>query len=331
MDLSTKAMLAAIHISLWTARKHDRKVSREVATLNGANEQAGRYNKRLFCEAPKLDEIQTIAGRIRQYFYRVTLPWSDEGLRILPAELYFEFNAQMRDFAAEFRYAVDEFLDAYDTYVKEAQPMLGSLFRLKDYPPADKVKEKFALRPEILPIPTGDDFRVSLSEDEQARIARDIDASTRAAIGDGMRDLWMRLYEVTNHMASRLADPEARFHGTLVSNVSDLVELLPRLNIVGDPNLAVLTEQVRQQLCQHSAELLRNSPATRQQTAASAASIARTIAGVLAIDQTPAEPPQNEEASPEPVPEETTGTEDAIEVETTAILDHMAAYMCVPA
>ena len=30
MDLSTKAMLAAIHISLWTARKHDRKVSREV-------------------------------------------------------------------------------------------------------------------------------------------------------------------------------------------------------------------------------------------------------------------------------------------------------------
>jgi len=309
-------MLAAIHISLWTARKHDRKVSREVATLNGANEQAGRYNKRLFCEAPKLDEIQTIAGRIRQYFYRVTLPWSDEGLRNLPAEL---------------RYAVDEFLDAYDTYVKEAQPMLGSLFRLKDYPPAEKVKEKFALRPEILPIPTGDDFRVSLSEDEQARIARDIDASTCAAIGDGMRDLWMRLYEVTNHMASRLADPEARFHGTLVSNVSDLVELLPRLNIVGDPHLASLTEQVRKQLCQHSADLLRNSPTTRLETAASAAAIARTIAGVLAIDQTLAEPSQNDAADSAPLFETPASTEESIENETASILDHMAAYMGVPA
>ena len=102
-----------------------------------------------------------------------------------------------------------------------------------------------------------------------------------------MRDLWTRLYDVTNHMASRLADPEARFHGTLVSNVSDLVELLPRLNIVGDPHLASLTEQVRKQLCQHSADLLRNSPTTRLETAASAAAIARTIAGVLAIDQTP--------------------------------------------
>jgi hypothetical protein len=76
--------------------------------------------------------------------------------------------------------------------------------------------------------------------------------------------------------------------------------------------------------------LLRNSPATRQQTAASAASIARTIAGVLAIDQNPAEPTQTEEASLEPVSEETTGAEDSIEDETTAILDHMAAYMCVP-
>ena len=330
MDLSTKAMLAAVHISLWAARKHDRKASRDVATLNNANEEAGRYNKRLFCEAPKLDEIQTIAGHIRNYFYRFTLPWSDEGLRILPADLYFEFQAQMREFAAEFRYAVDEFLDAYDSYVQEAKPMLGTLFHLKDYPSAEKVKEKFAFRPEILPIPTGDDFRVTLSEDEQARIAHDIDASTRAAIGDGMRDLWTRLYEVTHHMASRLADPEARFHGTLVSNVCDLVELLPRLNIVGDPHLASLTEQVRKQLCQHSADLLRNSPTTRQQTAASAAAIARTIAGVLAIDQTPTEPPQTDSAGAESLFEAAASSEESTENETDAILDHMAAYMGAP-
>jgi hypothetical protein len=132
-------------------------------------------------------------------------------------------------------------------------------------------------------------------------------------------------------MASRLADPEARFHGTLVSNVSDLVELLPRLNIVGDPHLASLTEQVRKQLCQHSADLLRNSPTTRLETAASAAAIARTIAGVLAIDQTPAEPPQNDAADSATLFETPTSTEESIENETSSILDHMAAYMGVPA
>jgi hypothetical protein len=132
-------------------------------------------------------------------------------------------------------------------------------------------------------------------------------------------------------MASRLADPEARFHGTLVSNVSDLVELLPRLNIVGDPHLASLTEQVRKQLCQHSADLLRNSPTTRLETAASAAAIARTIAGVLAIDQTPAELPQTDAAGSAPLFEAPASTEESIENETASILDHMAAYMGVPA
>ena len=29
--ISERAMLAAVHISIWTAIKHDRKVSREVA------------------------------------------------------------------------------------------------------------------------------------------------------------------------------------------------------------------------------------------------------------------------------------------------------------
>jgi hypothetical protein len=33
LDISKKAMLATIHISVWAARKHDKKASREVATL----------------------------------------------------------------------------------------------------------------------------------------------------------------------------------------------------------------------------------------------------------------------------------------------------------
>ena len=34
--ITERAMLAAIHISIWTAVKHDRKVSREVASQHGA-------------------------------------------------------------------------------------------------------------------------------------------------------------------------------------------------------------------------------------------------------------------------------------------------------
>ena len=53
--------------------------------------------------ADKLDELRTLAGQIRQYFYKITLPWSDEGFRLLPANLYFDLMARMREFEAELR------------------------------------------------------------------------------------------------------------------------------------------------------------------------------------------------------------------------------------
>jgi hypothetical protein len=77
--ITERAMLAAVHISIWTAAKHDRKVSRQVADEHSAPETAGRYNKKLLGGAARLDDLRCLAGQIRQHFYKITLPWSDEG------------------------------------------------------------------------------------------------------------------------------------------------------------------------------------------------------------------------------------------------------------
>ena len=105
--ITEKAMLAAVHISIWTAVKHDRKVSRDVADQHGAHQGAGRYNKQLLRGADKLDELRTLAGQIRQHFYKITLPWSDEGFRLLPANFYFDLMARMREFEAGFEQGVE--------------------------------------------------------------------------------------------------------------------------------------------------------------------------------------------------------------------------------
>ncbi len=38
-------------------------------------------------------------------------------------------------------------------------------------------------------------------------------------------------------MVDRLNEPDSRFHGSLVTKVFDLVEILPRLNVQGDEDL----------------------------------------------------------------------------------------------
>ena len=63
--ITERAMLVAVHISVWTAVKHDRKVSRKVADEHGAPETAGRYNKKLLSGAARLDDLRRLAAQIR--------------------------------------------------------------------------------------------------------------------------------------------------------------------------------------------------------------------------------------------------------------------------
>lgn len=51
-----KALLAAAHISIWSAVKLDRKISRNVANHHGAHQSAGQYKKQMLRRADKLDE-----------------------------------------------------------------------------------------------------------------------------------------------------------------------------------------------------------------------------------------------------------------------------------
>lgn len=311
--ITEKAMLAAVHIRIWTATKHDRKVSRDVADRHGARERVGRYNKQLLMGASKLDDLRTLAGQIRQHFYKITLPWSDEGFRLLPSHFLFDLTARMREFESEFSSGVDQFLGVYPDYIREGRAELGSLFREEDYPSASKLREKFSVRLEILPVPSGDDFRVTMSAEEQARIAREIDANVRQSLTRGTEDLWKRLRDVVSHMVDRLREPETRFHATLVTNISDLVSLLPQLNVNQDSDLECFATQIRDSLCNHTAQDLKKHDILRVSTATQAAGIVAQMDEVLEARRS--QPTIDESAMPD----------------VSDILAHMSAYMEVPA
>lgn len=274
-------MLAAVHISVWTATKHDKQISRDVATRNGAHENAGRYNKKLLQQAEKLEAIRTLASQIRAYFYQVTLPWSDEGYRILPANLYFELSKKIAEFEHAFHAAVNSFLAEYPSYIEQVRPALSGLFRADDYPDPAKIREKFELRLEILPIPSGDDFRVSLSEEQRSRISREIDANVRESLHRGTQDLWLRLRKVVEHMVSRLNQPEGKLYASVVDNIRELVEVLPQLNIAQDLDLNGFVEEIRTRLCAYSAKDLKHNELLRATTSQEAADIASRISAYL--------------------------------------------------
>jgi hypothetical protein len=86
-----------------------------------------------------------------------------------------------------FSVLVEEFLAVYPSYIEEVKPALNGLFREEDYLSVTKLRKKFGLKLEVLPIPSGDDFRVTMSEEERARVSREIDENVRKSLQRGRR------------------------------------------------------------------------------------------------------------------------------------------------
>ena len=291
-SLSSRAMLASLSISMWSARKHDPEASEEIAMRHGAQTDVGRYNKVLL---PKkaLADLQKIVSEARDAHYFITLPWDDNGYRVLPGAVYMEHREKMRSLSGRFHAAASHLYEQFEELVNQARNRLGGLFRQEDYPTLDELRSKYSFETKILPLPEAGDFRVTLGDEEKARIKRQITLDVEASLRVGSRELWHRLYEAVEHMAKRLAaykvteeGVEHPFRDTVVTNLIKLVDILPKLNVTHDPELDQLADQVRASLLVDPKEL-RESDAVRAETAKRAAEIASKMAGYMAATSAP--------------------------------------------
>jgi hypothetical protein len=288
--LSEKAMLVRLSIGQWSARKLDKKVTAEVNNAHGAAADAGRYNKALVAKEA-LAKVKAIAGNARTFHYGNTLPWQDDGARILPADHFLKYSAKIRELESEFTAAVGEFLDQYPNFVAAARGRLNGMFDESDYPQAADVRHKFTFGVSVDPLPAAEDFRVALSDDETARIRQNISARLESSLAAAMRDLWDRLYTAVSSIAGRLSETRTDktgnpvapiFRDSLIGNVQELCAILPALNVADDPNLEAMRQRVETALAGRKPDKLRESAAERASAARDAQAIAADMSAFMA-------------------------------------------------
>ena len=271
MNLNDRALLVQLNVSQWTARKYDKRASKEVTTAHGASSAAGRFNKSLLPMNDKLDNIHKKTTHIHQKYYDNTLPWGIDGTMMLPTANYLSFMSDFRKEKGEWESLVQSFLDDYDQMKLDAQRILGSLYDPADYPMRFELRNKFSMDMAVFPVPSAD-FRVAIGSEELTRIQQDVERRVKEAEQAALKDVWNRLYERVKHMAEKLADPKAIFRDSMVENAREICAMLPRLNFSDDPNLEAMRQQVEATLLKHP-EALRNDPDLRQDTAAEAKKI----------------------------------------------------------
>ena len=263
-SISSSAMLVELNISVWTGRKFDKGVSQEIDTQKQTTTRAGNYSKRLFADEPIFDAIQKYAGNSRTYHYHATMPWSDSGLRLLTTTMFFDYQKEISGMEMEFNRLVEQFVNQYDKLVLQAQMKLGALFNPDDYPHVDTVREKFRFSVKFAPVPEVGDWRVNVGNEAQEMLRESYAEYYQANLEQAYADVWERTHEALKRMSEKLSGEKKQiFRDTLVGNVQEMIDLLDKFNITGDPKMKQAKVKMESALSGITPDALREDDALR--------------------------------------------------------------------
>lgn len=265
------AMLVDLHISVYSGRKQDKATQGEVTMAKGSgSKKAASVYKNLFAECKELDALTKFQARARAEHYRVTLPWNDQGARLLPTAALLEYQQVMGRYRAEFDMLVDAFLDKYDTLVAAAAFQLGTLFDRKEYLSRAQVSMRFRMESSFTPLPTAGDFRLDVESSVQRSLVEQYERRLDEKLTQANRDAWDRLHDALLRLSDRLTvDEDGKkkvFHDTTVTGAVELCDLLTTMNITKDPQLESARRKLEEVLSGITPKELRDEHSTRIQT-----------------------------------------------------------------
>jgi len=269
--LNGHARLADLSISRFIGGRQDRKATAEVEENHKINSgQGGRFVKALI-RPDYLKAINQVASRIRENFYKFTLPWHGEQ-RVLPISSYQSFIAIHDKLVAEFNELADELAAKYHEIKCEAELRLNGLFNPSEYPKtSESFRQKFSVAFDQFSFPRETDLNDPAL---QARAKQ----AVSARLADCHASLLERVAEVVGKFGQVLAKSDAVFRDSTVHSVADVIDEAECLNFTGNAEIATALANARKTLAVfNDPEVLRNDKTTRAQAVSASKSVLSTL------------------------------------------------------
>ena len=249
VSLSSSALLVTLSLSAYSGNKLDRSVSDEIDHSKNTRTRAGKYTKSLFADEASLKAIAQHDSATRQLHKQYTLPWSFDGVALLPMPLYMQYLNVMGQRERERKVLVTDFLSNYNSIISQQAFKLGDLFDRDDYPSEYEVSTKFRFDTQFNPLPESGDFRVDIGHEGLKQLQDKYEVQIQNAVKDAMDSLLERFKVVVQRMVTQLREvgddeKKPRIYESLLGNARDLIDMIPSMNIANDTQL----EYFRQQL-----------------------------------------------------------------------------------
>ena len=287
--LKNKALTVRLTRKKMNRNKMDRDLSTLLQEMKEVTDKSSlRVNKSLF---PKeaTDKYQKVITEAAKYFYRTTTPWDDKGWRLLSIDIYKDFIKTMKGHTRSFREAVMDFIDGFEGNIEAMKPVLGDAFRMDDYNEfflggkvnREALLEKFNLEVEYGTVSDADDLRACLTETDREVIAAHITEKNNEKFAKSQEHLITILHEHIMAIHERLSQEENIFRDTLIGNLEDLCDLIPKMNIANDQAINALAAEAKAKLCSWAPATLRDDTKKRADVADEAGKILGNMKGLI--------------------------------------------------
>lgn len=295
-SIASASMLGYLNIGVWEARKKDKKTEAEVGAAKGArSKRAASVHKHLFSESPALEAIKSLRGEVRHWYNNVTLPWDDNGGRIITTSSYMEIMADAAKYEKRFNDLVQIFCNVYTTEVSKQAFENGAFFDRSEYPPESQVKDKFYFNLVVSPIPMAGDFRLDIATEALQELQTRHEGIVEARVAAALASTWDRVKQQVEWVRERMDavlkhDPDAteeikevddegnvlkvtikkarrpKLHESMLDQGLELCGLLRDLNITNDPKLEEARQMLERTLTRIDIDSLKESKALQEST-----------------------------------------------------------------
>lgn len=281
MSIVNECMIVNIRILLWMGHRYDKAASEALMAQAEAEADTARVNKRII-PAEALKHVTAAASSVRTHLYDETWPWKDNGDRLLMRKKHLKFMEEHNNRVARFDAAVDDFLNtAYTAERERAEFRMGKLFDENDYPPVKALRRKFSISLDIDAVTTVNDFRVEMDAEAREQVRQSMEEAMQDRVNRTLAEVWARLAKKLKHYAETMKVSDKTFRDTTVTNLEEIVDILPDMNIFGDKKLAKIGEEIKEKLIGYTPEQLRNEPDTRAYVAEEAQQLIDVMGGYM--------------------------------------------------
>lgn len=312
MTMRDRAMLIGVSRSrFWMGTLTDRDETRDLAERKSVAAGRVRVRKHLF-QKDALKEISEAWGAIHREWERVTLPWDEDGYRVVPTTEVIALTERLRVLIdTDLARARSSFIANYEEHKRKAalprsQGGIGDLFNPDDYPTEQELSRYWRIHVDVRPVPYDwrTDFPPEIRERFEKRAKRRVERMMQQSLKDPFRrihDTVSALADAIRRYEDRMGSGKARLHSSTVrDNLAELVEILPVLNIADDPLLTSMTRALREDVLKIpvarqdpetgtrsvsrvalSPDVVKHSPAARKYLLSAADQITNHLSGYL--------------------------------------------------